>query len=231
MKEIQQQTIPHGRWILAMTGASGISYALRLLEVMYDLCEEVHLVMSDAAVRVMHEEGELKGLTSEKPSRSQLNFETLTGRRDTLGKIQIHAPRDIAASIASGSHPCDGMVVVPCSMASLAAMANGLASNLIHRAADVVMKENRKLIIVPRETPLSIIHLENMTRLAKCGATILPAMPGFYHQPEEIQDLVDMLVMKILDQMGYSLDLVQRWGKDTGENREQRVLTRLSMLK
>ncbi len=212
------KSLSSGRWVLAMTGASGIPYALRLLEVLFDLCEEVHVVVSDAAIRVMHEEHKRKGSSGRKLSRSQLSTEELIGRPDRNGKVIFHSPNDIGASIASGSHPCDGMVIVPCSMSTLAAVSNGLASNLIHRAADVVLKENRKLIIVPRETPLSLIHLENMTKVVRCGATLIPAMPGFYHQPTEIQDLVDMLVMKILDQMGYSLDLVQRWGKAAEED-------------
>ena len=123
----------------------------------------------------------------------------------------LYNVKDIGARIASGSALFSGMVVVPCSMGTLGAISSGLCQNLIHRAADVTLKEGRKLILVPRETPLSAIHLENMLKLSRIGAVILPAMPGFYHQPVAISDLVDMLVMKILDQMGLSSNLVTRW--------------------
>jgi 4-hydroxy-3-polyprenylbenzoate decarboxylase len=127
------------------------------------------------------------------------------------GRVTMHDFHDIGASIASGSHPTRGMVVVPCSMKTLAAVAHGYAENLIARVADVVLKERRRLILVPRETPLSAIHLQNMLRLARLGVAIVPAMPGFYHRPATIDDLVEMLVMRILDQMGFEIDLAKRW--------------------
>lgn len=123
-----------------------------------------------------------------------------------------HENDDLAASIASGSFRTDGMVLIPCSMNSLGAIANGLSNNLIHRAADVTIKEGRKLVIVPREMPLSAIHLENMLKLARMGVVVMPAAPGFYHKPETIEDLVGIMVGRVLDQFGIETDLFERWG-------------------
>src|SRR5262249_9708665 len=140
--------------------------------------------------------------------------------------VKLHSNKDIGASIASGSARSDGMVIVPCSMNTLAAVASGLAGNLIQRAADVTLKERRKLIIVPRETPLSEIHLHNMLRLSRLGAVILPAMPGFYQKPAVIRDLVDSVVMRIVDHMGFPIELLRRW--EGGRNREERALRSVS---
>jgi 4-hydroxy-3-polyprenylbenzoate decarboxylase len=126
-------------------------------------------------------------------------------------RVVVHSNRNIGASIASGSYPTAGMIVVPCSMRTLAAISCGYCDNLIQRAADVILKEQKKLVIVPRETPLSVIHLENMLKLARLGVSIVPAMPGFYHQPQSISDLVDMMVMRIIDQMGFRVDISSRW--------------------
>lgn len=216
-----------GRWVLGISGASGMPYALKLMDVLSTLCSELHVVISDAALRVFQEEHYVQGkIVSEKISRTHLTAHKLIGRPQK--NITFYNPKDIGASIASGSYPVDGMVVVPCSMGTLGAIANGLCSNLMHRAADVVLKEGRKLVIVPRETPLSLIHLENMTKLARCGAQIVPAMPGFYHQPEDLSQLVDMMVMKILDQMGYTADLVKRWGKDNADPEQTPVILELN---
>jgi 4-hydroxy-3-polyprenylbenzoate decarboxylase len=138
--------------------------------------------------------------------------------------VYFYNPRDIGAKIASGSALFDGMVIVPCTMGTLGAIAHGICDNLIHRAADVTLKEGRKLVIVPRETPLSAIHLENMLSLTRVGARIVPAMPGFYHQPAQISDLVDMMVMKIFDQMGIRTDLVQRWKEHEKPTSSQKVV-------
>ncbi len=192
------------RWIIGLSGASGGRYALRLLEVLRDTEVELHIVVSDAALRVLAEEEGIK------VSSGKLSAKKLIGT--AADNFVFYNLKDIGAAIASGSFVVEGMVVVPCSMFTLAAIANGTGCNLLHRAADVVLKEGRKLIMVPRETPLSAIHLENMLKLARLGVCVLPAMPGFYHQPKTVEDLVDMLVLKITDMMGLGLGLVKRWG-------------------
>lgn len=180
-----------------------MKYALRVLEVLSEQVAEVHIVFSEAGLRVLREE-EGKSL-----SLSRLSCEALIGK--PRSNVFFYNPRDIGASIASGSMLVDGMVVVPCSMGTLAAIAHGTSQNLLHRAADVTLKERRRLVLVPRETPLSAVHLRNMLTLAELGVSVVPAMPGFYHQPASVQDLVDMMVMKILDQMQISNRLVPRW--------------------
>lgn len=192
-----------GRWIVALTGASGIRYGVKLIQLLADNAEEVHVVFSDAALRVLHEE--------DQRSLSFRNLSPATLWSGSQKNVTFYNPRDIGATIASGSALFDGMVICPCSMNTLAAVAGGMASNLIHRAADVTIKESRRLVIVPRETPLSKIHLKNMLELSEMGVRIVPAMPGFYHQPTSIDDLVDMLVMKILDQLGVPNNIVNRW--------------------
>jgi 4-hydroxy-3-polyprenylbenzoate decarboxylase len=205
------------RWIIGITGASGTIYARRLIGAVVEHLPEVELdvVVSGAAMRVLAEE---EGLVA---ARGRLTAELLAGSASPAVSVYrdrppyaltLHEHRDIGASIASGSYPARGMVIAPCSMKTLAAVAHGYADNLISRAADVTIKERRPLILVPRETPLSVIHLQNMLRLAKLGAAIVPAMPGFYQRPATIGDLVDLMVMRILDQMGYQVDLAARWG-------------------
>lgn len=193
-------------WVIGISGASGMPYAQRLLGVIQQEFPALQLevVLSDSALRVLHEEA---GIAT---STKRISAELLCGIN--ARSIRFHDNKDIGASIASGSYRTAGMVVVPCSMNSIAAIANGLADSLLLRAADVTMKEGRRLILVPRETPLSTIHLENMLRLSRAGARIVPAMPGFYHQPQSIAEVVDMMVLKILDQMDLALDLVERWG-------------------
>ena len=193
----------HRKWIIALTGASGLRYGLRLIQVAAHLLDEVHIVFSEAALRVLAEEERIR--------ISPRTFASLNMFGGSSAKLFVHNNKDIGAVIASGSMLSDGMVIVPCSMGTLAAVSHGLCQNLIHRAADVTLKERRNLIIVPRETPLSAIHLENMLTLSKMGVAVVPAMPGFYHEPKSIDDLVDMMVMKIMDQMGLENDLVKRW--------------------
>ncbi|MCM0754174.1 UbiX family flavin prenyltransferase [Desulfovibrio aminophilus] len=184
------------RVVLAVTGASGLIYAgvlARELGSREDV--ELHLILSDAAREVMrHEDG--------------LDEATLRA----VGRT-IYSERDIAAPPASGSWRHQGMIVCPCSMASLAAIAQGLGSNLIHRAADVALKEGMKLVLVPREMPLSTIHLRNMLAAREAGAVILPACPGFYHRPATIQDLAAHVAGKILDQLDIPHGLFGRWGE------------------
>lgn len=195
------------RWIVGVTGASGVRYGLRLVEILAAEIDEVHVVFSEAALRVLHDEENIKVSSASLPEVFNL--------QDAKARMIFHNCRDIGASIASGSLITEGMVIIPCSMATLGALAHGVAQNLLHRAAEVVLKEGRRLILVPRETPLSTIHLSNMAELSRQGVRIVPAMPGFYHQPATIDDLVNMMVMKVLDQMGLHLDLVKRWqGKD-----------------
>lgn len=191
------------RWIIGVTGASGVRYALRLLEVLPQLVGEVHAVFSDAALRVLNDE---EGIAI---NPATLSYEKLFSAQGS--NVTFYNSRDIGARIASGSMLATGMVVIPCSMATLGALAHGIPSHLVHRAADVTMKEGRKLILVPRETPLSQIHLQNLLTLSRCGVTIVPAMPGFYTKPSSVEELVDQFVMKVLDSMGVEHSLGQRW--------------------
>ena len=180
------------RLIVAVTGASGVIYAKRLLEELRDRDVEIHLIVSDAGRLVAEEE--LGGVEA---------LEALADR--------VYDPNDLRAPPTSGSFRVDGMVIVPASMKTVAAIANGYADNLITRAADVQIKEGRRLIVVPRETPLSPIHLRNLLRLSLMGVRVLPASPAFYHKPESVRGLVDFIVGKILEQLGFSHDLYRPW--------------------
>lgn len=190
-------------WVIGVTGASGVRYAMRLLQVLPSLVDEVHSVFSEAALRVLNDE---EGLAI---SQSTLSLEKLCGC--VANNVTFYNSRDIGARIASGSMLTSGMVIIPCSMSTLGALAQGIPSHLVHRAADVTMKEGRKLIIVPRETPLSPIHLENMLKLSRYGVKVIPAMPAFYNRPTSIEELVDQFVMKVLDGMGVAHTLGRRW--------------------
>lgn len=193
---------------LALTGASGMPYAMRLLEMLLAGGHMVYLVYSQAAQFVAAQEMQL-ALSSKPTEARRMLIEKLGCQPEQL---QVFAREDWMAPIASGSGAVDAMVVCPCTMGSLAAIANGLSENLIERAADVMIKEGRKLILVPREAPFSAIHLENMLKLARLGAVILPPNPGFYHQPGSVGDLVDFVVAKILDQLGVEHQLIEKWG-------------------
>jgi 4-hydroxy-3-polyprenylbenzoate decarboxylase len=194
--------------VIAITGASGALYATRLIAILRDAGRRVHLTISPSGAQVLQTElGHTVDLNNF--ALAQIGLESPRGEPD---RLLYHHYQDFSAPIASGSFLTGGMVVCPCSMGSLAGIANGLSSNLIQRAADVHLKERRKLIVVPRETPLGSIQLENMKRLADAGAIVLPAMPGFYHRPTTIADLVDFLVSRICDQLGIDQDLVERWG-------------------
>lgn len=194
---------------LAFTGASGMAYGLRLLECLLTAGQKVELLYSRAAQVVAQQENacNLPGNPEEAKRELLARYPGLPGTLEVYGRENWFAP------VASGSNPPRAMVVCPCSMGTLAAIAQGLADNLIERAADVVLKENRKLILVPRETPFSIIHLENMLRLAKAGAVILPPSPGFYHHPQSVADIVDFVVARILDQLGIEHGLMRPWGE------------------
>ena len=190
-------------WVIAITGASGVCYGISLLRKLAPLVPELHVIFSDAALRVLQDEENLK------TTHGNLKKDIFAEYK--ADNVIFYNPRDIGARVASGSMISEGMVIVPCSMATLGAIANGVAQNLIHRAAEVAMKEGRRLIVVPRETPLATVHLENMLKLSRMGVQLVPAMPGFYHQPTRIDEVVDMMVMKILDQMGIHTELVKRW--------------------
>jgi 4-hydroxy-3-polyprenylbenzoate decarboxylase len=198
---------------LAFTGASGMPYGIRLLECLLVAGCHVQLLYSQVAQIVARQEMnlELPGRASEAEKFFRIRFAGLPGTLSVYGREEWFAP------VASGSNPPEAMIVCPCTMGTLASIAQGLASNLIERAADVVLKEGRKLILVPRETPFSAIHLENMLRLSRAGAVILPPNPGFYHHPQDVQDLVDFVVARLLDQIGVEHALMQRWG-DSGDN-------------
>lgn len=197
---------------LALTGASGMPYGIRLLECLLAAGCRVQLLYSQAAQVVARQE-----MALDLPSRPQ---EVATHFREryagvlerSAGRLEVYGREEWFAPVASGSNPPDAMVVCPCSMGTLAAIAQGLADNLIERAADVALKEKRPLVLVPRETPLSAIHLENMLRLARAGAIILPPNPGFYHHPQSVQDLVDFVVARVLDHLGIAHTLTARWG-------------------
>ena len=193
---------------LALTGASGMPYGVRLLECLLRADIRVYLLYSQAAQIVARQEMDLSlpARAAEAADYFTARFGAQPGQLQAFGREQWFAP------VASGSNPADAMVVCPCTMGTLAAIAAGLADSLIERAADVMLKESRRLVLVPRETPLSAIHLENMLRLARAGAVILPANPGFYHHPQGTQDLVDFIVSRILDNIGVPNDLAPRWG-------------------
>ncbi|NIR60496.1 MAG: UbiX family flavin prenyltransferase [Gammaproteobacteria bacterium] len=195
---------------LAMTGASGAQYGLRLLECLLQAGTRAYLMISTPGQIVigMETELDLPGRPAEIERRLSERFGAAPGQLRVFGRDEWTAP------VASGSAPPDAMVVCPCTTGTLAALAAGACTDLMERAADVVLKEGRRLIIVPRETPLSVIHLENMLRLARLGAVILPANPGFYHHPTRVEDLVDFVVARILDRLGVAHELLPRWGLD-----------------
>ncbi|MCA9078547.1 MAG: UbiX family flavin prenyltransferase [Planctomycetaceae bacterium] len=195
--------------VLAITGASGVAYGLRLLDVLLAADRTVHVTMSPSAGEVLRLE---QGIDVDLRAISVSDLMPNRPQHANDANIRYHHYQDFKAGIASGSFRTAGMVVCPCSMGTLASIANGLSSNLIHRAADVHLKERRKLVLVPRETPLSSIQLGNMKTLSDAGAVILPAMPGFYHQPKSIEDMIDFVVSRICDQLEVDVDLTRRWG-------------------
>src|SRR5262245_45786341 len=195
--------------VLALTGASGAPYGVRLLEVLLQAGRTVHLTLSPAAVEVIERE------LDRKVQLDRFELADLVGaggKRPAPGQLHYHHFRNFQAGIASGSFLTGGMVVCPCSMGTVAAIAHGLSQNLIHRAADVHLKERRKLILVPRETPLGLVQLKNLVACAEAGAVILPAMPAFYTLPKTLDDAVDFIVGRICDQLGVEHRLLKRWG-------------------
>jgi flavin prenyltransferase len=193
---------------VAFTGASGLPYGLRLVECLLQAGVQVQLLYSQAAQVVAKQEMDFT-----LPGRAA-DAETALCARFAVppGQLRVYGLQEWFAPLASGSNPPDAYVICPCTMGTLAKLAAGMADDLITRAADVVLKEGRKLVIVPRETPFSVIHLENMLRLARAGAVILPPNPGFYHHPQSIGEMVDFVVARILDQIGVPQTLMPRWG-------------------
>ncbi len=222
--------------VVAITGASGVTYAIRLLETLSAAACNVHLIISAATRAVLKQELDLTvDLDHFQPSMLMLdngpairdpklqmmqNQEGVSGDSSNVlgvgsgqgGSIRYHHHSDFFSPLASGSFPTDGMVVCPCSCNTLSAVAHGATSNLIHRAAEIHLKERRRLVLVPRETPLSLVQIDNMRRAAEAGAVILPAAPAFYHGVKQIGDLVDFVVSRICDQLGIPNTLIERWG-------------------
>jgi flavin prenyltransferase len=197
---------------IAVTGASGAVYATRTLAALLERGVHVELIVSDYGRRLLRDElGDAASIDRLEPFLKEKYGEVVAA-----GSLTLHSNRDLGATIASGSHGCLGMAIVPCSMKTLAAIAHGLSRNLIERAADVMLKEKRRLVIVPRETPMSLPQLRNMVLCAEAGAMILPAMPAFYQQPKTLDDLADFMAGKILSALGFEHDLYPPW---TGQAR------------
>lgn len=197
-------------YIVAITGASGSVYGLRLVTELLRSGQRVSLILTSAGRQVLKHEVGLDWSAEIKQQRHQVQEHFASIAVDCL------ALDDFWSGAASGSNAADAMIVVPCSMGTAGRIAAGLSGNLLERAADVMLKERRPLIMVPRETPFNTIHLENLLRLAQAGAVVLPAMPGFYHGPESVADLVDFVVGKILDQLKIENGLFERWGEEKG---------------
>lgn len=227
--------------VVAITGASGAVYATRLLEVLVNTGHEVHLTISPSGQVVLKQELGLS-VDLDNFQQSHLLIDAAKSSSDSHleltrqlagvstgdsairpldvkapGRVIYHHFQNFMAPIASGSFLTGGMVVCPCSGSTMSGIAHGVGDNLIHRAADVHLKERRKLIVVPRETPLSMIQLENMRRVAEAGAVVLPAMPGWYHGVQSLRDLIDFIVARILDQLGIQHSLMKRWGSEEVE--------------
>ena len=196
-------------YTIGITGASGSAYGLRVLEVLVAAGHTVYVSLTRDGMHILNDETGLALKGSETDIQNALVKHL--GARE--GQVRYFDEDNMYAPIASGSAKVDGMAVIPCSKKALSSLANGFASNLIERAADVTIKERRKLVIVPRETPLSTIHLRNMLSLAEAGCHIIPAMPAFYHRPRNIEDLVDFIAGRVLDALGVENDLSPRWGQ------------------
>ena len=200
--------------VLAMTGASGAPYAVRLLEVLAKSKVPTWLIVSGHGWRLLDQEcgiADLEGLAK------------ATGGRRKWASVTVFEDTDRGARPASGSAKTAGMVICPCSMGTLSAIALGTSRSLVERAADVALKERRKLILVPRETPLSLVHARNIVSVTEAGAVVMPAAPGFYHRPKQISELVDFMVQRILDHLGVEIDISPRWGESGVGSRTSRA--------
>ncbi len=195
-------------YTIAISGASGAPYAHRVLQMLIKGGHNVYLCISGDGLSILNDETGLmlKGSETDIQFALEKHFASREGQITYFDEEYMYAP------IASGSVKVDAMVVIPCSMKTLASIANGFSSNLIERAADVMIKEKRRLILVPRETPLSVVHLKNMLTLAELGCHVIPAMPAFYHHPKHVSDMVDFIAGRVLDSMGVENDLSPRWG-------------------
>jgi 4-hydroxy-3-polyprenylbenzoate decarboxylase len=189
--------------VVAITGASGAPYAVRLLEALVAAAQPVQLIVSDHGLRLLRTETDLTGID---------DLRARVGARGWDEQVTVFDDADRGAAPASGSARTRGMVICPCSMGTIAAISQGTSRSLVERAADVALKERRPLVVVPRETPFSAIHLENMLRLTRAGAIVLPASPGFYHRPTRIDELVDFVVARVLDHLGVPHSIGRRWG-------------------
>jgi flavin prenyltransferase len=192
--------------VMAVTGASGAPYAVRLVEALVAARQPVQLIVSDHGLRLLRTETDIGSV-------AELRARVGAGRWDA--HVTLFDDDDRGAAPASGSARNRGMVVCPCSMGTISAISQGTSRSLVERAADVALKERRTLVLVPRETPYSAIHLENMLRLTRAGAVVLPASPGFYHRPSEIGELVDFVVARVLDHLGVEHSIGRRWGEST----------------
>lgn len=191
--------------VFAITGASGAPYAVRLLQALVELHIPTWLIVSSHGWRLLHTESDITDLAALREHVGADAFDAC---------VTVFDDNDRGAAPASGSARTSGMVVCPCSMGTVSAIAHGTSRSLVERAADVALKERRRLILVPRETPLSLIHLENLTAVTRAGATIIPAAPGFYHQPQSIAELVDFMVARVLDHLDIEHAVGKRWGSD-----------------
>ncbi|MEL7038468.1 MAG: flavin prenyltransferase UbiX [Cyanobacteria bacterium J06592_8] len=197
--------------ILGVCGASGLIYAVRTIKYLLEADLPIELVASKSAYIVWQSEQNVR--MPPEPER-QAEFWREQAGVPNAGKLRCHPWQDVGANIASGSFRTAGMVIIPCSMSTVSKLANGLSSDLLERAADVQLKEGRKLVVVPRETPFSLIHLRNLTTLAEAGVRIVPAIPAWYHQPQTIEDLVDFIVARTLDQLDIDCVPLIRWKED-----------------
>lgn len=202
--------MPGNDLVVALTGASGAIYGVRLVEVLLKAGRTVHLTLSPAAVEVLMQEMDRR-VRLDRFSLSDLLGEA--AGHGPAGQVHYHHYQDFRAGIASGSFLTVGMAICPCSMGTVAAVAHGLSQNLIHRAADVHLKEKRRLVLVPRETPLHLIQLRNLTACAEAGAVVLPAMAAFYTRPQSLEDTIDFIVGRICDQLKVEHGLLRRWGE------------------
>ncbi|PTQ56607.1 MAG: 3-polyprenyl-4-hydroxybenzoate carboxy-lyase UbiX [Candidatus Carbobacillus altaicus] len=209
------------RFVVAITGASGFMYGVRAVQVLFQAGYEVHVVVSDNAYMVAAKELRLRfhpnretvwQMLVRQPESHPAEGEVTRGKE---GRLILHPFRDVSAPIASGSFETQGGIIIPASMGTVGSFALGLSNNLIERAFDVLLKEGRRIVLVPRETPLSAIHLEHMLRLARLGVRIVPAMPAFYHRPQTVEEMVDFVVGKALDALGVpDIHLFRRWGEE-----------------
>jgi flavin prenyltransferase len=188
--------------IVAVTGASGAPYAVRLLEALVERQQRVSLIVSDHGVRLLKTEMDIESVAALRERVGAAGWDTV---------VRVYDDRDRGAAPASGSALSAGMVICPCSMGTMSAIAVGASRSLVERAADVTLKERRRLILVPRETPLSLIHLRNLVTVTEAGAVVLPAAPGFYHRPTQVAELVDFIVQRVLDQLELKIDIARRW--------------------